>query len=54
MSRSIIEFFQHIKLELDFLESNSKNLDFWDVIENEIEELNFQITRIIKEERLEK
>lgn len=113
MSRSIIEFFQHIKDELDFLENNSKGLNYdlfydnevlkrafsrsleiigeavknlpeeirfeypevewksiagmrdklihhyfgvdyelvWDIIENEIEELNFQIGRIIEEEK---
>jgi uncharacterized protein with HEPN domain len=113
MSRSVIEFFQHIKDELDFLEKNSKGLDFksfyinevlkrafsrsleiigeavknvpeeirfeyaevewksiagmrdklihhyfgvdyelvWDVIENEIEELNFQISNIIIAEK---
>ncbi len=113
MSRSVIEFFQHIKDELDFLENNSKGLNFgsfyanevlkrafsrsleiigeavknvpeeiryeypevewksiagmrdklihhyfgvdyelvWDVIENEIEELNFQIGNIIIAEK---
>jgi len=37
MSRSIIEFFQHIRM--------SFGVDYelvWDVIENEIEELNFR------------
>jgi len=114
MSRSVIEFFQHIKDELDFLEHNSQdmNLDMfcaneilkrafsrsleivgeavknlpeeirfeypevdwkaiagmrdklihhyfgvdyelvWDIVENEIEELNFQIARIINKEKL--
>jgi hypothetical protein len=28
MSRSVIEFFQHIKDELDFLENNSKGLNY--------------------------
>jgi uncharacterized protein with HEPN domain len=112
MSRSVIEFFQHIKDELNFIEANSKGLDYdlfyenevlkrafvrsleiigeavknlpeeiryeyhyvdwksiagmrdklihhyfgvdyelvWDVIENEIEELNFQIANIIENE----
>lgn len=36
MSRSVIEFFQHIKDELDFLEKNSKGLDFDSFVENEV------------------
>lgn len=28
MSRSVIEFFQHIKDELDFIEANSNDLDY--------------------------
>jgi len=47
MSRSIIEFFQHIRM--------SFGVDYelvWDVIENEIEELNFQIGKIIEEEKI--
>ena len=113
MSRSIIEFFKHIQDELNFLENNSRNLDYdsfyedevmkrafarsleiigeavknvpdeirseypevdwkaiagmrdklihhyfgvdyelvWDIIENEIEELSFQVDRIIESEK---
>ena len=36
MSRSVIEFFRHIKDELDFLEENSKELDFDSFYENEV------------------
>lgn len=36
MSRSVIEFFQHIKDELDFLETNSKGLDYNSFVENEV------------------
>lgn len=36
MSHSIIDFFQHIRQELDFLETNSKNLNFDSFFENEV------------------
>ena len=36
MSRSVIDFFQHIKDELDFLENNSKELNFDLFYENEV------------------
>ena len=36
MSRSIIEFLQHIKDELEFLENNSKGLNFDLFYENEV------------------
>lgn len=36
MSRSNIEFLQHIKDELNFIESNSKNFTFDTFIENEV------------------
>ena len=36
MSRSIIEFFQHIKDELEFLAKNSKDLDFNTFYDDEV------------------
>jgi uncharacterized protein with HEPN domain len=36
MSRSVLEYFQHIQEELKFLQTNSKNLDFDSFYENEI------------------
>ena len=36
MSRSDTEFLLHIKDELNFLETNSKNIDFSKFIENEV------------------
>lgn len=36
MSRSVIEFFQHIKDELVFIEANSKELDYDLFYKNEV------------------
>lgn len=36
MSRSVLEYFQHVQEELQFLHTNSKKLDFDSFYENEV------------------